>query len=1124
MLATRRVRKLRFDHLPGYARFLLEKQLEPFSNETFSIGPEVNLTVLFPHTQKSPEEDTGATCIRSTREFLSYLAENKASEFIDLSIDRFLSNGVSATYRGDTLTDNIRLLNYVRKKAFLNLLPSFTSDLQNNNRTLAEIDTFMHELESAFHMALGELQENAHSMEKGNTVSHSIILNNRTINVPSKEEAPDDLKPAEPQNASQRQELLKSLQKSQELFKQSEALTHIGNWTWDLIDNKVTWSDELYRIYGLKPRSEEITFERFNAFIHPVDREKHLQQIQHSLQTLDSQDYFLRIVLDDGTEKVLRGKGQVIADNNGKAVKLVGTCQDITEQKRLEDSLVEKETFIRKITDTTPSIIAAYNLNTGKYIFINQALEKLLGYSTGDVLEKERGIDFFIDIIHPDDLRPIMDQNAKALEEANLPANAGKNEILEFEYRMRHKNGQYRWFRTYGTVFDRDRDNQVEHVLNISLDITEERSLRDKLKEEKTFAEMLVENSPYMVMVFDTDLKVTVWNKKCEEHNNVKKEDAIGKNILELFPEYNTDGWIAEIKKVFKGESLHLSRMKFYRKQGVGESYAIPLKNDNQEVFGLLSITRDITEIVESENKLTELNRQLNESEKNTRNLIYNAPDAVIVIDQQGKIILWNPQAEKLFGWRADEVEGTTLVENIIPLQYRNAHIEGMKRFHATGEAPLLDRSVELTALNKPGEEIDVALAVSKTKQGGNPAFIAFVRNISEKKRAEAELKESRNQLEKLYKKLEQNYEELESSYAELMRVRKQLADDRTRFIINTMPHIVASAAPDGALNYANERLMDFTGLPFDELKGWGWAKCIYFEDLDRLTSSWKHSLETGKPLHIEFRLLNTSGEPFWHLADIYPHRDEKGEITVWIATILNIHEHKMSEKTKDDFIGIASHELKTPLTSLKAYLQLLESQFSGTGNRESLLYVKKASSSVDRLHDLITELLDISKIQHDGIYYVFAEFDFNEMLAETVEFIQQTDPNHTITITGEAAALVNGDKERLRQVCINLLTNAIKYSPEADRIDVKIANDTDELLVSVTDYGIGIPKNDLERVFNRFFRVEGVGAQFQGLGIGLFISAEIIRNHIGKIWVKSEQGKGSTFHFTLPFNSVINS
>jgi PAS domain S-box-containing protein len=222
--------------------------------------------------------------------------------------------------------------------------------------------------------------------------------------------------------------------------------------------------------------------------------------LNQAITTKRPLDVICRITLPNGKKKILHRKGEVIVDESGKAVKLIGTTQDITEHYKTQAELNESQTFIRKITDATPSIIASYNVNTGKYTFISEGIEKLLGYSTEEVMEK--GVQFALDIVHPDDIAGLTEKNAKALEEAN--SSAGKKDIVaEFTYRMKNKQGAYRWFHTYGTVFDYNKAGKVEHVLNISLDITEQKEAIETIREQEYFIQQIADASPTILYLFD---------------------------------------------------------------------------------------------------------------------------------------------------------------------------------------------------------------------------------------------------------------------------------------------------------------------------------------------------------------------------------------------------------------------------------------------------------------------------------------------------------------------------------------------------------------------------------------------------------------------------------------------
>ncbi|HUH17595.1 hybrid sensor histidine kinase/response regulator [Albibacterium sp.] len=232
------------------------------------------------------------------------------------------------------------------------------------------------------------------------------------------------------------------------------------------------------------------------------------------------------------------------------------------------------------------------------------------------------------------------------------------------------------------------------------------------------------------------------------------------------------------------------------------------------------------------------------------------------------------------------------------------------------------------------------------------------------------------------------------------------------------------------------------------------------------------------------------------------------------------IEQRKLLEKKKDEFISIASHELKTPLTSMRGYIQLLERLIKKENNEDLKTYISKASFQINKLGDLVSDLLDISNMDSGKMKFNLRPFPFQDMLNNAIENIQHIFPEHTIIQKGSADLIYLGDEMRLEQVVINYLTNAIKYSPDKREIQVESIITEDALEIHVTDLGIGISQELQEQLFEKFFRVEESSNRFQGLGIGLYICREIIHRHNGVCGVNSQLGNGSTFYFKLPINS----
>jgi len=225
----------------------------------------------------------------------------------------------------------------------------------------------------------------------------------------------------------------------------------------------------------------------------------------------------------------------------------------------------------------------------------------------------------------------------------------------------------------------------------------------------------------------------------------------------------------------------------------------------------------------------------------------------------------------------------------------------------------------------------------------------------------------------------------------------------------------------------------------------------------------------------------------------------------------------KLLNDKKDEFIGLASHELKTPLTSMMGYLQIINAQADGKLQR----FVTKSIAQGKKLSNLINDMLDVSKIEAGKLQFSKKIFDIRKVIDNSLEMLQQLNNDYKIELDTTVTSLnIEGDPERIEQVLLNLLTNAVKYSATSTDIKVFLLNDSKEITIGVQDHGIGISPEKLEIIFERFYRVDNANS-IPGLGIGLYISNEIVKRHGGKILVESEPGKGSTFWVKLPYNKI---
>jgi PAS domain S-box-containing protein len=347
-------------------------------------------------------------------------------------------------------------------------------------------------------------------------------------------------------------------------------------------------------------------------------------------------------------------------------------------------------------------------------------------------------------------------------------------------------------------------------------------------------------------------------------------------------------------------------------------------------------------------------------------------------------------------------------------------------------------------------------------------------------------------------------------------KLRLEESEAQFRFMAESMPQQVWTANAEGALDYVNEQTLDYFGYTTAKIIGVGWREFIHPDDLQGCLKSWITALKTKTLYQVEFRLRRKDGQYRWHLARALPFKVNDA-VVKWLGTNTDIEDRKKLEQQKDEFISIASHELKTPLTSLKAYLQLMERSAANIGVPNK--FVVNSIQQLKRLEKLVGDLLDVSKISAGRITYTMGVFDIAEMITEVVESVQLSNSKHQLQIESNPSAELEGDRYRLEQVLTNFLTNAIKYSPDSDKVLIRSVIRDNEIVVAVEDFGIGIEKENLDKLFERFYRVDNTAMKYDGLGLGLYVSAEILTRHKGNFWIESEPGQGSTFYFGLPVN-----
>ncbi|MFD1095945.1 ATP-binding protein [Salegentibacter chungangensis] len=485
---------------------------------------------------------------------------------------------------------------------------------------------------------------------------------------------------------------------------------------------------------------------------------------------------------------------------------------------------------------------------------------------------------------------------------------------------------------------------------------------------------------------------------------------------------------------------------------------------------------------------------RLNEETHRLRELIYSSPSLITLLKGEDFVVEIANQAVLDFWGKDKSIIGRPLAE-AHPEAREQGFVDLLQKVYKTGKA---EHRYEIPAYSiKEGKKDFVNFNFVYQPQYNKSGEIEGVAVIANEVSPQAEF----------HKKIQES-------------------EKRYRQISDFLPHKITVGKAESTPFYYNKAWMDFSGLDQDKLIEKSWMSLIHPEDKEKVFAAVNKTKQTGENFEKELRLLDKNGKYKWHLCRAKAVKDTSGNITLWVSSSTEIQEIKEEEYRKEAFLKLVSHELKTPVTSIKGYVQLLQSMMEQpeTKDKSTLplkTYFNRMEDQIDRLIRLISEMLDLSRIEQNELELQKEKFSLNELVENVKEDIGYTYKEVNIDIDHNFICDINADKDRVGQVLINFITNAIKYSSSGKKVDIFINEKSSDLVsVSVKDNGIGIPEKDLKKIFRRFYRVEGKNKNtYAGFGIGLYLSSQIIKRHNGEISVDSKEGEGSEFTFTLPLN-----
>ncbi|HSY48878.1 MAG TPA: PAS domain S-box protein [Thermoanaerobaculia bacterium] len=504
---------------------------------------------------------------------------------------------------------------------------------------------------------------------------------------------------------------------------------------------------------------------------------------------------------------------------------------------------------------------------------------------------------------------------------------------------------------------------------------------------------------------------------------------------------------------------------------------------------------RDITERVEA-------TRAMRASEVRYRRLFETAQDAILILDgDSGKVIDANPFVMALLGYSHEELVGKELWE-IGLFRDINESKAAFDRLQRDGFIRYEDLPLE----TKGGKRAEVEFVSNAYKVEGRNIIQCNIRDITDRKSAEKAAQEGA---------------------------------ERFRFLAESMPQMVFTARPDGAVDYFNQQWSAFTGLTLDDIKDWRWTRFIHPDDLKATVRQWQHSLDTGDAFEMQHRFRRANGVYRWHLSRACPMHDAAGNITMWISSNTDIDDQKRTEdvlsqlykeaeslnRSKDEFLATLSHELRTPMTSILGWTALLAMGTLDEKSRGEGIATIHRSAKLQA--QLIDDVLDVSRMVTGKLRLTIEPVDMESVLREALaSFVPAAEAKELrLRMDFQPGLLfLGGDPARLQQVFWNLLSNAVKFTPVGGQIEVRLFSRDSNVVVEVQDSGLGIRPEFLPYAFDRFAQQEGGTKRHHGgMGIGLSIAKQLVELHGGTISVASEgEGLGSTFTVTIPVQATM--
>lgn len=883
----------------------------------------------------------------------------------------------------------------------------------------------------------------------------------------------------------------------------------------------------------------------FIDFVHPEDRAATTAELA-SLQTGKATVAFEnRYLTKNGEYRWLLWT----AIPDLEELKIYAAARDISDRKPAELSLKQEQEFTAAILDTVGALVVVFD-RQAQIVRFNRTCEQVTGYA----FEEVKNQPLWDLLISPEEKAAV-----KAVFEQLLTGQLPNH----YQNYWVAKDGS-RHLISWSNKALLDDNGQVEFVIATGIDVTEQRQVSNKLEHQYRQTQLLAEitRKIRMSIELETILQTTVTEVQhllaCDRVNIVKLQangnaKTISEAVLPDFPkmlgyeladpllmgtylEQYRQGKVLAIADI-ADRTIPPAVTTLLQQFAIKARLVVPILSQNS-LKGLLiahqctktrhwqqpeikllqqladqiavaisqaQLLNNLEELVEERTaELTVINQQLEqeiaereltemalrENQQKLRGILDNADEAIISVDEYQRIQLFNQGAEEIFGYQAEQIMGQPL-DILLPQVFRQTHRQHIQKFadSAILSHTMAERNANVVGRRKDGTEFPAEASISKLKVRDGILFTVMLKDITERQQAELTIRRSEEQL---------------------------------RLITDALPILIAYIDDRQRYRYINRTYETWFNLPRSKFQG------LHIRDVVGETNYQKMlpyitTVLAGQEVIFEIQITNDNGIVRWVNATYIPDTHETGKVPGFFAMVDDITERKAIEQMKSEFVSVASHEMRTPLTSIHGVLKLVAAGHFGHFSQPGTEMMNIALNNTDRLIRLLDDVLDLERMEFGREILVKQNCSSADLIQQAVSTMNTIAQQDGITIKTEVEAVdLWVDPDRILQTLTNLISNAIKFSPSGSTVKVTSQLQDRQAVFSVRDWGRGIPADKLETIFERFQQADSSDSrQKGGTGLGLAICRHIVEKHGGTISVESKLGQGSTFQFTLPLKPI---